>query len=286
MFNKRNKKPKNQKGQLADLKKEDGVKNLQDRIIGPDYDYTRRVKNPYQMGMSAKGTWGQLGDNINGLLGYMELMVSGHCSGLGKCASTIGRPLGNKFFVETPLKCTDKKTKKKVKRSLYINNVPDGSIPFITEISNVRFEGIEGLLPGIMSNVSQINPLNMLLSFISGPTSTCQQITMETIDSEDRRKPETAYVLNKDIELMNPKWFTIHPKPSREELKELEMEDDEPFKGMNSESSIKKPNTLKGSKIDYSKIPDDLLIKIYYTSLGLLGIYLMFKILMKNNKKK
>ena len=285
MFRRKNKKPKDQKGQLADVKKEDGVKKLQERIMGSDYDYIRRVKNPYQMGMSAKGTWGQLGDNINGLLGYMELMVGGHCTGLGKCASTIGRPLGNKFFVETPLKCTDKRTKKKVQRSLYINNVPDGSIPFITEMSNVRFEGIEGLLPGIMSNVAQINPLNMLLSFISGPTSTCQQITMETIDSEDISKPDSGFVLNKDIELMNPKWFTIHPKPSKEQLKELEM-DDEPFKGMNSESSIKKPNTLKSSKIDYSKIPDDLLIKIYYTSLGLLGIYLMFKILMKNNKKR
>lgn len=275
-------------GQMADVKKEDGVNDLQDRILGPDYDYTRRVKGPYQMGMSPRGTWAQLGKNINGLLGYMTLMVSGSCDGpldVGKCASTIGRPLGNKFFVDTPLKCTDKDSRKKVKRSLYINNVPDGSIPFITEISNVRFSEMKGLLPGIMSNVAQINPLQILLSFVSGPTSTCQKITMETIDAEDRRGVETAYVLNKDIELMNPDWFTIHPKPSREQLKEIEMED-EPFKGMDSDSSIKKPNTLKGSKIDYSKIPDDLLIKIYYTSLGLLGIYLMFKILMKNNKKK
>ena len=275
-------------GQMADVKKKDGVNNLQDRILGPDYDYTRRVKSPYQMGMSPRGTWGQLGDNINGLLGYMTLMVSGSCGGpidSGECASTIGKPLGNKFFVDTPLKCTDKETREKVTRSLYINNVPDGSIPFITEISNIRFSGLEGLIPGIMSNIAQINPLQILLSFVSGPTSTCQKITMQTIDSEDRIGVETAYVLNKDIELMNPEWFTIHPKPSREQLKEIEMED-EPFKGMNSDSSIKKSKTLKGSKIDYSKIPDDLLIKIYYTSLGLLGIYLMFKILMKNNKKK
>ena len=275
-------------GQMADVKKKDGVNNLQDRILGPDYDYTRRVKSPHQMGMSPRGTWGQLGDNINGLLGYMTLMVSGSCGGpidSGECASTIGKPLGNKFFVDTPLKCTDKETREKVTRSLYINNVPDGSIPFITEISNIRFSGLEGLIPGIMSNIAQINPLQILLSFVSGPTSTCQKITMQTIDSEDRIGVETAYVLNKDIELMNPEWFTIHPKPSREQLKEIEMED-EPFKGMNSDSSIKKSKTLKGSKIDYSKIPDDLLIKIYYTSLGLLGIYLMFKILMKNNKKK
>jgi hypothetical protein len=274
-------------GQLADVKKEDGVKNLQDRIIGPDYDYTRRVKTPSQMGMSPRGSWTQLGDNIKGLLGYMDLMVSGQCE-FG-CASTIRRPLGNKFFVDTPLQCTDKDSRQNVKRSLYINNVPDGSIPFITEISNIRVQGMQGLLPGVMSNIAQINPLQILLSFVSGPTSTCQKITMETIDSEDRRGVETAYVLNKDIELMNEDWFTIHPKPSREQLKEIEMEDeptDETFEVMNSESSIKTPKTLKGSKIDYSKIPDDLLIKLYYTSLGLLGIYFMFKILMKNNKKK
>ena len=273
-------------GQFGAVEQENGVDNLQDKIMGPDYDYARRVKTPSQLGMSGKGSWTALGKNISGLLGYMELMVVGECKGLGKCSSTTGRPLGTKFFVDTPLKCTDKKTRQNVKRSLYINNVPDGSIPFLSNMSNVYFDTLQGLLPGLMSNASQINPMQILLSFVSGPTSTCQEITMETIDSEDKRDTDTAYVLNKDIELMNPAWFSsANPKPSREQLRELTPEEKEEvvtpeaFSGMNDVSS------LKGSSIDYSKMPNDILIKFYYSCLGLLGLYFLFKILMKNNKK-
>jgi len=283
-------------GQFGEVEQENGVDKLQDKIMGPDYDYSRRIKTPQQMSMSGKGTWSALGNNINGLLGYIELMVVGECKGLGKCANTTGRALGSKFFVDTPLKCTDKKTRQKVKRSLYINNVPDGSIPFISNMSNVYFDTFKGLLPGLMSNASQLNPMQILLSFVSGPTSTCQEITMETIDSADRRGTESAYVLNKDIELMNPAWFSsAFPKPSSEQLRELtpeeeeeiivtsDKEDDEgseeAFSGMNGNSS------LKGTRIDYSKMPNDILIKFYYTCLGLLGLYFLFKILMKKNKK-
>ena len=34
-------------------------------------------------------------------------------------------------------------------------------------------------------------------------------------------------------------------------------------------------------KEDYSKMPDDTLIKIYYSMLGLLGIYILLKLMMK-----
>jgi len=266
-------------GQFNEVQQENGVENTQNRIIGPDYDYSNKIRTPSQMSMSSRGTWGQLGKNINGLLGYIDLMVTGECK-LGKCASIPGRPLGAKFFVDTPLKCTDKATREKVKRSLYINNEPDGSIPFISNMSNVYFDSFKGLLPGLMSNASQLNPMQILLSFVSGAGSTCQEITMQTIDSNDKSGTETAYVLNKDIELMNPAWFNLpgHPKPSSEQLKELEPEE-EPFTGM------KNINSLKGSNIDYSKMPNDILIKFYYSCLGLLCLYFLFKIWNKTNKK-
>lgn len=272
-------------GQFGAVEKENGVANAQNNIIGLDYDYSSKVKAPSQMSMSSRGTWGQLGDNINGLIGYIDLMVAGSCDS-GKCASTTGGPLGSKFFVDTPIKCTDKETRKKVKRSLYINNVPDGSIPFISNMSNVYFDSFKGLLPGLMSTASQLNPMQILLSFISKPGSTCQKITMQTIDSDDKHGTDSRYILNKDIELMNPAWFNLpgHPKPSKEQLKELDPEE-EPFSSMNSSSSLKESRTLNGSKIDYSKMPDDLLIKFYYSCLGLLCMYFLFKILMKTNKK-
>ena len=83
-------------------------------------------------------------------------------------------------------------------------------------MSNVYFDTFQGLLPGLMSNASQINPMQILLSFVSGPTSTCQEITMETIDSEDKRDTDTAYVLNKDIELIIPERHSIYNSPIHE----------------------------------------------------------------------
>ena len=277
-------------GMFKDVEQENGAANLKVKIMGPDYDYISKTKTTDQMGMSPEGTWGQLGTNISGLLGYIQHMVVGDCLGLGTCASTTGGPLGAKFFVDTPLKCTDKVTRTKVKRSLYINNVPDGSIPFVTNITGFTAPTFQGLLPGLMSNASQLNPMQLLLSFINTPGSTCQAITMETIDANDKRDRDTGYILNKDIESMNPAWFNLpgHPKPSREELKEIEPKEKEErdgFRSINSSSSITDSKTLNGANIDYSKMPDDILIKFYYSCLGLLCLYLLFKILMKKNRK-
>jgi hypothetical protein len=277
-------------GMFKEVEKENGAAALQVKIIGPDYDYISKTKSTTEMGMSPEGNWSQLGRNISGLLGYIQHMVVGDCAGLGTCASTTGKPLGSKFFVDTPLKCTNKETREKVKRSLYINNVPDGSIPFLSSMTGITFPTFQGLLPGLMSNASQLNPMQILLAFVSTPGSTCQPITMETIDANDKKDRETAYVLNKDIETMNPAWFNLpgHPKPSKEQLKEIEpkeREERDGFRSINSSSSITDSNTLNGAQIDYSKMPDDILIKFYYSCLGLLCLYLLFKILMKKNRK-
>jgi len=280
-------------GMFKEVEKENGAASLQVKLMGPDYDYAKKTRSPTDLGMDSDGTWGQLGDNISGLLGYINHLVVGECSSTGSCVSTTGKPLGSKFFVDTPLKCKDKATRENVKRSLYINNVPDGSIPFLSSFSNVYMPTFKGLLPGLMSNASQLNPMQILLAFVSGPSSTCQQITMETIDADDNRGVDTMYVLNKDIEAMNPAWFTIpgNPKPSSEQLKELEPEEEEEGEGeeeftlMNSNSSLLNSKTLNGANIDYSKMPDDILIKFYYSCLGLLCLYFLFKVLMKKNKK-
>jgi len=270
--------------QFGTASKEGGAETLQTTILGPDYDYSSKIKAPDQMGMSGEGTFGALANDISGLMGYVDLLVSGKCK-LGTCASNPPRPLGSKFFVETPVQCTDKATEKSVKRSIYVNNVPDGSIPFISDGAGLRFDSFTGLLPGVMSNISQINPMKILTAFTSGPSSTCQAITMPTIDSNDKEGVATAYVTNKDISPMNPLWFSVpgNAKPSREQLKELN-DDKESFTGIKSKSSLIQPTTLNGAKVDYSKLPDNLLIQFYISSLGLLGLYMFLKIIFKTRK--
>ncbi|MEI6898382.1 MAG: hypothetical protein WCL00_00775, partial [Bacteroidota bacterium] len=66
-----------------------------EKYMGPDYPYYKYIKTTSDIGMSDKGTLSQLGKNIDGLINYVELLVSG-----GGKASATGQPLGNKFFLK------------------------------------------------------------------------------------------------------------------------------------------------------------------------------------------
>lgn len=255
------------------------------KILGPDYNYSSKIVAPADMGMSAAGNFDTLTNDVRGLIAYVNVLVTGK----GK-ASKTGQPLGTKFFLETPVQCTDKATKKDVTRSIYINNVPDGSIPFISAGMGVTFDEFKGLVPGVVSNLAQINPMQILSAFTSGSSPTCQAITMETIDTNDKKETKTAYVTNTDIMVMNPKWF---PSGVRPDTTEPENDSDSDstqsmFSGFctmqNATSSLIEPKTLKGANIDYSKMPDDFFIKIYFSALGLLGFYIFLKMLLRKRK--
>ena len=110
------------------------AKCAEEKYIGPDYPYYKYIKTPSEIGMSGDGSLSQLGNDIDGLIGYVELLVSG-----GGKASATGQPLGNKFFLKTGGKCTDKSTRQDVDRYIYINNVPTGQIPFISQGLGVNF---------------------------------------------------------------------------------------------------------------------------------------------------
>lgn len=92
---------------------------------------------------------------------------------------------------------------------------------------------------------------------------------METIDAKNIHGTATAYVTNSDINMMNSAWFTVPGHTSKPSTKES-------FTTMNGDS-----NTLKGSSIDYSPMPNDLFIKIYMSSLGLLGLYIFLKMVLR-----
>ena len=103
------------------------AKEVEEELLGPDYPYYKYIKNPSELGMSGDGSLKQLGKDIDGLVNYVELLVSGKGN-----ASATGQPLGDKFFLKTGGKCTDKSTGQEVDRYIYIDNVPAGNIPFIS----------------------------------------------------------------------------------------------------------------------------------------------------------
>ena len=111
----------------------DDAKNVEERILGPDYKYWKQIKSPQQMGMSTEGSISTIAKDVGGLINYVEVLVTG-----GGSASSTGRPLGNKFFLKTAATCKDK-SGQIVDRYMYVNNVPDGDIPFISSAMGANF---------------------------------------------------------------------------------------------------------------------------------------------------
>jgi hypothetical protein len=273
---------------------EDGM-NALDKILGPSYDYSGHIKSPTEMGMSAAGNFGALADDISGLLGYVDLLIGGQCT-LGECASKrlnvngnyvgeYGKPLGNRFFLDTPMKCKDIATNEEVTRSIYVNNIPDGRIPIVSDMTQgASFDDFKGIMPGIMSNVAQINPMQILMAFVTGTSSACQMVTMPTMDVNDNPGTDRRYITNMDISALPDSWFSDGvPSKSSYDI----TEDFQTMRGGNvkpATSANLKSTPLNGSKIDYSKMPNDVVIKFYYSMLGLLGLYMLLRLMIRKKK--
>jgi hypothetical protein len=70
--------------------------------LGESYDYWKSIRQPEEMGMSPGFSLSALATNVDGLMSYVEVLISGTGP-----ASATGKPLGNKFFVETTGKCSE-----------------------------------------------------------------------------------------------------------------------------------------------------------------------------------
>lgn len=239
------------------------AKGVEERLLGPTYPYYKNIKTPSQIGMSDNGTIQQMATDINGLIQYVELLVTGNSS-----ASATGNPLGNKFFLQTGAKCAaidsctdanDASTCQKVDRYIYVDNVPEGNIPFISSGLGVNFSEFKGLIPGAMGNLNVLNPFAIMRAFMSGSNPPCQTITMTTINNDNVKSSESHYVTLADISNMDPCTFPNGKNPvTGQQCKET-------FTSLNPAS-----------------IPDDPLSQIYLAGLGALGVYILYCMMEKS----
>jgi hypothetical protein len=243
-------------------------KGLEEKILGPQYNYIGNIKTPAQMGMSSKGSLSVLAKDIEGIIAYIEILASG-----GGNASKTGKPLGNRFFFKTNATCKDVNSDQTVDRYMYINNIPDGSIPFLSSAMGVNFSELKGLIPGTMSNISAINPLAIFQAFQMSGNPDCREITMETVDVNNVRSTETRHVADADISNLSACNFPNGKNPLTGS------------KCVMAFSNMKKPK-MEMEEYNYSKIPDDPLVKLFYLSIGIMGVYILFEALKKANKKK
>ena len=238
------------------------AQGVQEQLLGPTYPYYKNVKSPSQLGMSDKGTIQQMSQNIVGLTNYVELLVSGKSK-----ASATGGPLGNKFFLQTGGKCVDNSvdgSNNQVDRYIYVNNVPEGNIPFISSGLGVNFTEFRGLIPGAMSNLNVLNPFGLLQSFLAGSTPPCQELTMQTIDVNNNKSSETNFVTVTDIQNMDPCSF-----PNRRN----------PITMAKCSESFTTGVSADAARID---MPDDPLAQLYFASLGLVGVYILYRFMEKS----
>ena len=291
------------------------AQGLEQSLLGPDYKYYDFINTPSEMGMSSDGSISAIEHNIAGLIAYVSLLSSGSGE-----ASKTGGPLGNKFFLKTGAKCKDTASGETVARSLYINNVPDGSIPFISQgLGNVNFTEFRGLIPGTLSNLSQINPMQIFSAFMSGTTPDCKNLTMETIDVNGivGQNVDPEYVTTNDIKAMNACWFGDKKNPvtgttckeafttlsdSQEFNQYLNKYNEKYLKGKKTSNfddtayDFKEYGLANNGKMDYnfdklgnktrdgktkydfSTMPKDPMIKVYYTSLSIVLLYIFYRV--------
>jgi hypothetical protein len=240
----------------------DGVEQ---KLLGPTYPYYKNIKTPTQLGMSGKGTIQQMSKDIEGLIQYVELLVSGNSK-----ASTTGKPLGNKFFLKTGAKClavdtcsdpSNSSTCQQVDRYIYVNNVPEGNIPFISSGLGVNFKDLKGIIPGAMGNLNVLNPFAIMRAFLSGSTPQCQQITMQTITTDNVTSSETHYVTLADIKSMDPCIFPNNTNPV---------------------TGAKCKETFQNFSEPEVLMPDDPLAQLYFASLGVVGLFILYRLMEKS----
>lgn len=247
-------------------------------FTGPKYDYWKEIKSPQDMGMSADGSIGALEHDVSGLMNYVKVLVTGQGGG-----SYAERPLGNKYFLQTGGTCKARDTDNIVTRYLYINNVPTGNIPFISQAAGEDFDTFEGLVPGILQDMEALNPLRIFAAFKLGEEPPCRKITMETSPTSDNdwRERRTEYVADYDIRYLDSCLFNlmgdrnpVNRKPCRE--------------GFNTRGGIQKQqhtNKHKSMPMKFdSSTSIDISEAIFYFVLSGLMLFIIYRISIKTMK--
>jgi hypothetical protein len=243
------------------------AKGVEERLLGPTYPYYKNIRTPKEIGMSDTGTIQQMSKNVDGLIQYVEVLVTGQSR-----ASATGGPLGNKFFLQTGAKCAavdkctdpnDPSTCEKTDRFIYVNNVPQGNIPFISSGLGVNFSEFKGLIPGAMGNLNVLNPFGIMRAFLSGSTPPCQEITMQTIDINNNRSSETHYVTLTDISSIDPCSFSNRKNPI-------------------TKNSCKETFQSGVAAHATPVLPEDPLAQLYFLGLASVGIYILHGLMNKS----
>lgn len=243
----------------------DNPDGLYDALLGKwNYNYFKKIAGPGDLGIGTEGSMSQLATDMAGLVEYGKIVSTGNSS-----ASLVpgGKPMGNKFFMETGAKCKNKKGET-VPRYVYFDFIPNGYLDLSltgdgSEEMNLG-SSFRGLLPGLLEDIEKLNPLRFFQAFTMGATPPCTEVTLPTgnagepgVDPADCSLPgaicETRAMLDSEIDNLPASTFPPqHPKPTIEA-----------FANAGNDDSIK---------------------TLFVGGLSLFGIYLVHKLLNKSSE--
>ena len=225
--------------------------NAPAHMVAPDYSYTKHIKSPKELTMGVgEGSLDAIVANLNGMVDYLQVLLPGGGNAIKGCTENeSGCTLGNKYFVKTAQKCTSKGGS--VTRSLYIDNVAENS-PLG-----------DGIIPGMLHNVTELNPFAILGAFLSGPSPTCQAVTLQTGNFPDWGE-STAFLIDADISTIDECNF----KDKRNPITGINCDTTEGFSRMHADKW-------------YAK---DKKVALYHGAIALVGLYIVLKLIEKEHK--
>lgn len=160
-------------------------------FLAPKYSYVDYISTPEDMDMSDEGTYKALSNNIAGIINYSNVLISGRGAAIKNSPSD---GLGSKFFINTGGQCKHavylgqekikgtKELRDKWKdmpdetnlknRSLYVDNTVKGNILGKKNI---------GLIPGMLENVTHLNPIELMGAFVEPGQPRCKRVKRSTM---------------------------------------------------------------------------------------------------------
>lgn len=248
-------------------------KSMSGAFTGPTFDYWKDVKSPDAMGMGIAGSIDTLENDVDGLFNYIKVLITG-----GGDGSYSDGPMGNRFFLQTGGTCKTNDTDEVVPRYLYVNNIPTGNIPFISQAAGEDFDTFEGLLPGILQDLEALDPLRIFGAFKQGVEPPCRKIKMETTPTKGNKykTEQEEYVIDFDIRYIDPCLFNLMGDKNpvtREPCRE----------GFNTRGGIQKHPTNKHRSIPATgKL--DMSEALFYFIIGCLILFIVYKLVEKSMK--
>ena len=132
-------------------------------VMGPSYSYVDNIQSPSALGVGSDGSMSQVARNIDGVVTYVQYLISGPA-------------MGNRFFIKTGGTCTAPDGSSQ-SRSNYVNNVTDAA-EALPESMRRDLGGLasdfNGLIPGMIQDVEGLNPVSLFNSLSADSVPTCE----------------------------------------------------------------------------------------------------------------